>query len=375
MINSHILLSVIKLKKKNLVLIPAITAYTILLLFFSSSALETAKSALSLCARSLIPSLFPFFVCSNLLINLGAAPMLSKLLSPVMRPLFGLNGSCALPFFLGIFSGYPVGAKTTADLYLDGGCLKSEAEKLLAFCNNSGPVFVIGAVGCGMLQNQTYGFILYLSHLFSAVTVAFTMRNLPVPIYPNSRTYSSSDNSAGFGELFANAVSASVSLTLNVCGFVLIFSTLVSFADCLGIVGALSSLGMNPDISRSIIYSFFECGGGCNAVSSANIPTALKLMLLSSAIGWSGISVHLQVLGIIKKAKLSSKLYFKGKALMTIISPLFTFIIYLLYTGKLKPVFLAESVLLFVIVVYIAGKSADAFKKAVRGMRHFRPDN
>lgn len=375
MINYHILLSVIKLKKKNYALIFTVTIYTALLLFFSATALETAKSALILCARSIIPSLFPFFVCSNLLINLGVAPLFSKLLSPLMRPLFGLSGSCALPFFLGIFSGYPVGAKTTADLYLDGGCLKSEAEKLLAFCNNSGPVFVIGAVGCGMLQNQTYGFILYISHILSAITVALSLRNLPVPLYPNSRTFSSEENSVCFGELFSNAISSSALLTLNVCGFVLLFSTLVSFAESLGIIAALSSLGITSDISRSIFYSFFECGGGCNTISSANISTPLKLMMLSSAIGWSGVSVHLQVSGIIKKAKLSSKLYFRGKTLMTIISPLFTFIIYLLYTGKLNPLLLAESVLVFVVAIYASKKISDIFGKTSRRMRHFRPDN
>ena len=341
----------------------AITCYTILLLLFSSSAMDAAKSALSLCYRSLIPSLFPFFVCSNLLINLGAASSISKWFFPLTRSLFGLSGGCALPIFLGMFCGYPVGAKTTVDLYQNDGCSKSEAEKLLAFCNNSGPAFVIGAVGYGMLKSGNLGIILYLSHILSAFTIALCMHNFPTCIRHGSANTKPDYSSRSFGELFPEAIASSALLTLNVCGFAVFFSTLISLIDSLGLVSALASLGINSKLIQGAIYSFFECGGGCNALALADMAVVPKLMLLSSALGWSGISVHVQVLGIIKKAKLSPKLYFKGKALMTIISPLLTLIIYLMYMGRLSVLPFVEAVFLFLLVMHIAGKLFKTYSR------------
>lgn len=362
MINIHILLQVIELKNKNYFLIFSVIVYTFLLLLFSSPSIQSSKAALDLCARSLIPSLFPFFVCSNLLINLGGARLFSNLLTPLMRPLFGLGGSCGLPMLLGYISGYPIGAKTAADLYLTGGCTKSEAEKLLAFCNNSGPMFIIGAVGSGMLGNRHFGFILYFSHILSSLIVALCMRPLPVTVHHSGKS-DPSVSTSGFGEVFTSAISSAVLLTLNVCGFVIMFATVISFADSLGFIDALASLGLDPSLSRAIIYGFFECSGGCSAAIMSVKSPLLLLMLLSAVIAWSGISVHLQVLGIIKKAKLSPKLYFKGKALMAIISPLITFIIYSVSVSGINPLPVVKMTILVSIAYFAIYKITAIIKQ------------
>ena len=57
------------------------------------------------------------------------------------------HGSGAFALAMGITSGYPVGAKVASDLYKDKLCSKIEAERLIAFTNSSGPLFVIGAIG------------------------------------------------------------------------------------------------------------------------------------------------------------------------------------------------------------------------------------
>ena len=66
------------------------------LLLFPQDAAQSARAALALCAQTVIPSLFPFFVLSSLLIACGASALLSALLAPLMRPLFGLSGAGAL---------------------------------------------------------------------------------------------------------------------------------------------------------------------------------------------------------------------------------------------------------------------------------------
>jgi nucleoside recognition membrane protein YjiH len=54
----------------------------------------------------------------------------------------------AYAFLMGIVSGYPIGAKIVSDFKAQNLCTDIECERLLAFTNNSGPLFIIGTVRC-----------------------------------------------------------------------------------------------------------------------------------------------------------------------------------------------------------------------------------
>ena len=118
-----------------------------LLLLRPAPAMEAVREALRLCSETIVPSLFPFLVFSALLTALLPTAALDRALSPLMRPIFRLSGDCGAVLALGFAGGYPVGVRTTAALYRQGTLRRSEAQRLLAFCNNSGPGFLLGVVG------------------------------------------------------------------------------------------------------------------------------------------------------------------------------------------------------------------------------------
>ena len=113
-----------------------------------------ASQALRLCATSVIPALFPFLAVSGLLISLGFGEWLSPLLSGLMTPLFRLPGSAGSAVLLGLVGGYPIGARTAADLYRNNLLTREETERLLTFCNNSNPVFLISVLGLGWRMTE-----------------------------------------------------------------------------------------------------------------------------------------------------------------------------------------------------------------------------
>jgi sporulation integral membrane protein YlbJ len=146
------------------------------LLIIPEESVEAAKNGLKLCANVIIPSLFPFFVLSGMLVELDAARYLGILFEKLMRPLFNLGGSCAVPLVLGFLGGYPTGARTAIAIYEKGLCSKEEAERLLAFCNNSGPAFILGVVGAGIFSSSRAGIILYLSHTLASIIIGVGFR-------------------------------------------------------------------------------------------------------------------------------------------------------------------------------------------------------
>ena len=95
------------------------------LIAFPDDTVTAAKDGLSLCFNIIVPSLFPFFVLSALLVELGFARYLGRFLEKVMRPLFNVSGECSLAFALGFIGGYPTGAKTAIAIYQKGLCTRT----------------------------------------------------------------------------------------------------------------------------------------------------------------------------------------------------------------------------------------------------------
>lgn len=82
----------------------------------------------------------------------------------------------AYAMLMGIISGYPIGAKIVTNFRENGMCSKEECERLLAFTNNSGPLFIIGSVGISMFYNSLIGILLFITHLLACLTVGFVFR-------------------------------------------------------------------------------------------------------------------------------------------------------------------------------------------------------
>ena len=82
------------------------------LMRWPQESMAAARDGLALCGNVIIPSLFPFFVLSSLVVELGMSRYLGRLLEGVMAPLFRVGGACSSALALGFVGGYPVGART-----------------------------------------------------------------------------------------------------------------------------------------------------------------------------------------------------------------------------------------------------------------------
>ena len=152
------------------------------LLFFPDVSAAAAREGVALCLQTVLPSLFPFFVLSSLLVQSDVPRLLSRAMAGVMYPLFGVSGAGASALILGLLGGYPVGARTVAELYGRGEIAREEAEQLLAFCNNSGPGFFLGVCGTAVFGSARAGMYLYLIHVGAAlVTGVLLRRDLGLP--------------------------------------------------------------------------------------------------------------------------------------------------------------------------------------------------
>ena len=205
---------------KKWLTLSAVLAAGGLLLLRPQEAAQAVREGLALCAGTVIPSLFPFFVVVSLLLQLGLAEALQGLCGPFMGPLFRMRGVCALPLLAGLLGGYPAGARTAAELFQQGRLSQQEAELLLGFCDNCGPAFLLGYVGAGVLGDARAGAYLYLIHVLSALLAGMVLCRLcpgQGPVLPGGRTAA---RSVPFPQALTAAGGGAVTATLNICAFV-----------------------------------------------------------------------------------------------------------------------------------------------------------
>ena len=154
---------VLKLKRNFISLL--FLLFTISILIFSNTNLSAVKSGINLWATSVVPSLFPFFVATELLMHTNIVYHIGNILNRFMKPLFNVRGEGAFAFIMGIISGYPIGAKIATNFREQHICTKEECERLLSFTNNSGPLFIIGTCGITLFGSSVIGFLLFFNNM------------------------------------------------------------------------------------------------------------------------------------------------------------------------------------------------------------------
>ncbi len=279
----------------------SILAVALLLLLRPQEAAAAVRDGLSLCGRTVIPSLFPFFVVISLLLQLGLAESLQRICGAVMGPLFHLRGACALPLLAGLLGGYPSGAGAAAGLYQQGSISRQEAELLLGFCDNCGPAFLLGYVGAGVLGNAGAGALLFLIHAVSALLSGMLLCRLcrdrgAVPAGKRRAV-----RTVSFPQALTASVSGAMQSMLNICAFVVLFRVLAAL----------------PPVPLS-----FPVLGALEMVSAAAALPAGRAAFpaAAAAVGGGGLSVHCQAMSLAAPAGLSFRWHWLGKAVQAALS-------------------------------------------------------
>lgn len=326
--------------KKSLISILCI-AFILCLLLFSSSNIKAAQEGLTLWATAVVPSLFPFFIATELLYNTNLIKILGKFCSKFMKKVFNLSGEAIFPILMGIISGYPTGAKIVSNLRNDKKISKIEGEHLIAFTNNSGPLFILGTVGISIFCNSKIGLILVTTHILASLSVGFLFRFWkPNRKFLFIKNETSTSSNLDIGTILVNSISKSISTILNIGGFIVLFSVIISILENSGafilLADFLENFGISNITTTSFSAGIFELTTGLKKLSIVGTKNLNQIIILASfLLGFGGLSVVLQVYSCIAKTDLSIKPYIIGKILHGFISAFYTIILLCVFNVNL----------------------------------------
>ncbi|NLO89294.1 MAG: sporulation integral membrane protein YlbJ [Clostridia bacterium] len=320
------------------------TCICLFMILFPQEIFKASVRGLEAWWSTVVPALLPFFIVSELLLGLGAVHFMGVLLEPVMRPLFNVPGSGAFVVAMGYTSGAPIGALLTAELRKKNLCTRTEAQRLIAFTNNSSPLFLFGAVAVGMFHNPALGSIIALSHyaanLFIGFLFRFWKKNESVGISSSLKgclirkafkalLEAQREDNRPLGTLLADSIKKSVQTLILIGGFIIFFSVFIEILRLVGILKIISRilyllltpLKIDPAIIPALSTGTFEVTLGTKIASETGASLPMQLIATSAMLGWQGLSIHAQVASVIKDTDLSMGTFIAARFLHAVIAP------------------------------------------------------
>ncbi|MFB5660676.1 sporulation integral membrane protein YlbJ [Alteribacillus sp. HJP-4] len=332
--------------------------FAICLISYPQHIVEASRNGLNMWLEVVFPSLLPFFITAELFIAFGIVHFFGILLEPLMRPLFNVPGCGGFVWAMGLASGFPSGAKFTAELRKKNKLTKEEAERLVSFTNSSNPLFICGAVAVGFFHNAELGILLAIVHYLSNLIVGLCMRFYKInarPTEPMRYSYSLSgafqellkeqqSDTRPFGKKLGDAVTRSIQTLLMIGGFIILFSVLyevlhlTNMIDVLALLPGLllSTFHYPAELAWPWVSGLFEITVGSKLVADLNTDLFEQAVIVGFILGFSGFSVHAQVASLLAETDIRFTPFFFARILHGCLAVVLTFLLW-------KPLYAART--------------------------------
>lgn len=293
--------------------------FFLLLMLHPQTTVSGASAGLLLWFHSIIPSLLPFMIFSNLLVALNGISLFTKILHPFTSRLFGISEHGSYALLAGFVCGYPMGAKTCADLLSKKQISREEAQYILCFANNPGPSFLSGYILQNVLKNRflappfflsVYGAPLLYAAILHLIGKRRTKKEGGIP--PFSPFLSS--EGLDFG-ILDHAIMNGFETVTRLGGYIILFSILSAFL----IKPEWISLPI-----KTLLLSVAEITTGSHFIGSTNLfHTAIEQgMAICACISFGGLSGIFQTKSVTRGTSLSLLPYIESKLIISLLSAL-----------------------------------------------------
>ncbi len=315
---------------KNIMIKAGIVLYLILMLMFPRASFDGASAGLLLWFHHILPNLLPFIIISNLMVRLNITTQISRIFHPLLGRLFGISVDGCYPIVFGFLSGIPMGAKSTADMVLEGKINRSEGQFLLGMCNNASPMFILGYIAITQLKLPHIKYALFVIIYASAILAALiyraflyrirgkgaVLRIASLPVMPNNP---SANTRFSFAILDSSIMNGFEVIT-KVGGYIILFSILAQI---------ISSMGSGYLPVKAVLMGILEITTGISQICKSSLDNNIKIVLVAVITSFGGLSGLAQTKSMLANSGLSVHSYIIVKLLCALI----TLILTLLYVS------------------------------------------
>lgn len=322
------------MKKGNLLTLLFASIGMLVLIFDGKTAVSGIQYGIDICLRTLIPSLFPFFVISGLIT--------ASVIGQPVGFLRSIGRTCRIPegseslLAVGILGGYPVGAKNVCDAYSKGQLSPDDAQRMAIFCNNAGPSFLFGILG-PFFPDRLWVWVLWFIQILSAL-----LTGMLLPGGSGRRIPPASQNAISISEVLNRSLKSMAS----VCGWVTLFRMILEFLN-------RWILWLFPTPIQVLLTGILELSNGCICLQSID-QTPLRFLLASVMLSVGGVCVLMQTKSVFPD--LNMKIYLRGKLLQCAISIILSVVSVLMFTADIPNYVLLILAAIFISLPFVASR-------------------
>lgn len=310
-----------KTKLINIIVITLSIISLIEFLFNRTLVFSTISYSLNLWTTSIIPSLFPFFIISDILIKYNAVNYIPNFIKKYFSKLFNVSDNVFIVFILSMLSGFPSSARCIRTMYDNNMLDEKEASHALIFTHFSNPLFIMGVVAVFFLNNEKLGLIILISHYISNIILGITTRKMTVPSKINQSNLKN-NSSINFPKIFISAINNAINTLLMILGTL----------SCFLVISSLIINKINLDVyTASIFKGILEITMGLESLCSIGIPDIYKVVISTMFISFGGLSVHIQILSFLIDTKISYRQFFIARIFHAIISGIISYLLYIIF--------------------------------------------
>lgn len=312
-------------KKLYSLLILTVLLFTIFYIFINSNTINNAiYFSYELFIKNIFPSLFPMFIISYILVEIGIPNVLASIFCKVFNKLFLVKSQASFVFFMSLLTGFPSSAKYIDMLIEKNKIDQNDASKILTFTFFSNPLFIVNTVGIMFFNNVNIGFIIFISHIIGNVCVGIIFRNYnKITSYEiKSIKESIKDlvykiNSSNFFTIFLNGIKDAINTMILIFGIIISFQIIISI--------------LNINI---FFKGIIEMTTGLKLISYNN-NLYIKIFLSTFFISFGGLCIHTQIMNILNKKRVKYLPFILARIIHGIISSIIAIILYMLMDALL----------------------------------------
>lgn len=276
------------------------------------------NNSLNIWLKNLVPSLFPFFIISDILINYNITNYIPKYIKNKCQSIFNITDNMLTILLLSIISGFPSNARNAKTMYENNLITKDEANHILIFSHFANPVFILTTVAT-FLNNKKIAIVILISQYLSNFILGIIFRN---KFKQNNYKVIEKKNNNKFSNILINSINKSIDSILSICGIIVIFLLISSIIT--------TTINLNQ-YNSTLIKGIFEITLGINSLNGLNLNNIYIAVISSMFISFGGLSVHMQVKSQLTNTDINYHYFLIGRLYQVLISGLITYALSIIY--------------------------------------------
>ncbi len=298
-------------------------SFVIFFIFTNSSIInDSIFFSYELFIKNIFPSLFPMFIISYILVEIGIPEFLCSIFYKLFNKLFLVKSDASFVFFMSMLTGFPSSAKYI-DMLIEKNRIDShDASKILIFTFFSNPLFIVNTVGIMFLGNINLGFIILVSHITGNILVGLLFRNYNktnstdvIDTRKGIKVLINKINTTSFFSVFLNSIKDAINTMILIFGIIVTFQIIISILPC-----------------NMFFKGIIEMTTGLRLISIYD-NLYFKVFLSTFFISFGGLCIHTQIMNILNKKGVRYLPFLFARIIHGIISAVMSIILCLLMDG------------------------------------------